>query len=74
SGSLSNATALVTNLGTWLSIIVLAVAVLLSVLLAVRARRDRVRLALERDGARHEPRHLAVDHRPRRRRAALGAP
>ena len=43
SGSLSSATSLITNLGTWLSIIVLAVAVLLSVLLTLSgvARRTR---------------------------------
>lgn len=43
SGSLSNATALVTNLGTWLSIIVLAVAVLLSVLLTLSGVGRRTR-------------------------------
>ncbi|WP_312675244.1 ABC transporter permease [Microbacterium sp.] len=43
SGSLSNATTLVTNLGTWLSIIVLAVAVLLSVLLTLSGVGRRTR-------------------------------
>ena len=43
SGSLSNATALVTNLGTWLSIIGLAVAVLLSVLLPLSGVGRRTR-------------------------------
>ncbi len=43
SGSLSNATALVTNLGTWLSIIALAVAVLLSVLLTLSGVGRRTR-------------------------------
>jgi len=43
SGSLSSATALITNLGTWLSIIVLAVAVLLSVLLTLSGVGRRTR-------------------------------
>ena len=43
SGSLSSATSLITNLGTWLSIIVLAVAVLLSVLLTLSAVSRRTR-------------------------------
>ncbi|WP_417506559.1 ABC transporter permease [Microbacterium sp.] len=43
SGSLSNASALITNLGTWLSIIVLAVAVLLSVLLTLSGVGRRTR-------------------------------
>lgn len=43
SGSLSSATALITNLGTWLSIIVLAVAVLLSVLLTMSGVGRRTR-------------------------------
>lgn len=43
SGSLSSATSLITNLGTWLSIIVLAVAVLLSVLLTLSGVSRRTR-------------------------------
>jgi ABC-type antimicrobial peptide transport system permease subunit len=43
SGSLSSATSLITNLGTWLSIIVLAVAVLLSVLLTLSGVGRRTR-------------------------------
>lgn len=43
SGSLSSATALITNLGTWLSIIVLAVAVVLSVLLTLSGVGRRTR-------------------------------
>ena len=43
SGSLSGATSLITNLGTWLSIIVLAVAVLLSVLLTLSGVSRRTR-------------------------------
>lgn len=43
SGSLSSATTLITNLGTWLSIIVLAVAVLLSVLLTLSGVGRRTR-------------------------------
>lgn len=43
SGSLSSATSLITNLGTWLSIIVLAVAVLLSVLLTTSGVGRRTR-------------------------------
>ncbi len=43
SGSLSGATALVSNLGTWLSIIVLAVAMLLSVLLTLSGVGRRTR-------------------------------
>ena len=43
SGSLSSASALITNLGTWLSIIVLAVAVLLSVLLTLSGVGRRTR-------------------------------
>lgn len=43
SGSLSSATSLITNLGTWLSIIVLAVAVLLSVLLTMSGVSRRTR-------------------------------
>ncbi|MFJ2506156.1 ABC transporter permease [Microbacterium sp. NPDC087592] len=43
SGSLSNASALITNLGTWLSIIVLTVAVLLSVLLTLSGVGRRTR-------------------------------
>ncbi len=43
SGSLSSATALITNLGTWLSVIVLAVAVLLSVLLTLSGVSRRTR-------------------------------
>lgn len=43
SGSLSNATSLITNLGSWLSIIVLAVAVLLSVLLTLSGVGRRTR-------------------------------
>ncbi|MFJ2533191.1 ABC transporter permease [Microbacterium maritypicum] len=43
SGSLSSATALITNLGTWLSIIVLVVAVVLSVLLTLSGVGRRTR-------------------------------
>lgn len=43
SGSLSSATSLITNLGTWLSIIVLTVAVLLSVLLTLSGVGRRTR-------------------------------
>lgn len=43
SGSLSSATSLITNLGTWLSVIVLAVAVLLSVLLTLSGVSRRTR-------------------------------
>lgn len=43
SGSLSSATALITNLGTWLSVIVLAVALLLSVLLTLSGVGRRTR-------------------------------
>ncbi|GAT75072.1 ABC transporter permease [Microbacterium hydrocarbonoxydans] len=43
SGSLSSATSLITNLGSWLSIIVLAVAVLLSVLLTLAGVSRRTR-------------------------------
>lgn len=43
SGSLSSATSLITNLGTWLSILVLAVAVLLSVLLTLSGVGRRTR-------------------------------
>lgn len=43
SGSLSSATSLIANLGTWLSIIVLAVAVLLSVLLTLSGVSRRTR-------------------------------
>ena len=43
SGSLSNATALVTNLGTWLSIIVLAVAVALAILFTISGISRRTR-------------------------------
>lgn len=43
SGSLSSATSLITNLGTWLSIIVLSVAVLLSVLLTLSGVSRRTR-------------------------------
>ena len=43
SGSLSSATSLITNLGTWLSLIVLAVAVLLSVLLTLSGVSRRTR-------------------------------
>lgn len=43
SGSLSDATALITNLGTWLSVIVLAVALLLSVLLTLSGVGRRTR-------------------------------
>ncbi|MFJ2544458.1 ABC transporter permease [Microbacterium sp. NPDC087589] len=43
SGSLSSATSLITNLGTWLSILVLAVAVLLSVLLTLSGVSRRTR-------------------------------
>ncbi|MGH3691030.1 MAG: ABC transporter permease, partial [Microbacterium sp.] len=43
SGSLSSATALITNLGMWLSVIVLAVAVLLSVLLTLSGVGRRTR-------------------------------
>lgn len=43
SGSLSSATSLITNLGSWLSIIVLAVAVLLSVLLTLSGVGRRTR-------------------------------
>lgn len=43
SGSLSSATSLITNLGAWLSIIVLAVAVLLSVLLTLSGVGRRTR-------------------------------
>jgi ABC-type antimicrobial peptide transport system permease subunit len=43
SGSLSSATTLITNLGTWLSIIVLGVAVLLSVLLTLSGVGRRTR-------------------------------
>ncbi len=43
SGSLSSATSLITDLGTWLSIIVLAVAVLLSVLLTLSGVSRRTR-------------------------------
>ncbi|MEU4017303.1 ABC transporter permease [Microbacterium sp. NPDC028030] len=43
SGSLSSASTLITNLGTWLSIIVLAVAVLLSVLLTLSGVGRRTR-------------------------------
>ncbi len=43
SGSLSNASALIANLGTWLSIIVLTVAVLLSVLLTLSGVGRRTR-------------------------------
>lgn len=43
SGSLSSATTLITNLGTWLSVIVLAVALLLSVLLTLSGVGRRTR-------------------------------
>lgn len=43
SGSLSSASALITNLGTWLSIIVLAVAVLLAVLFTISGVSRRTR-------------------------------
>lgn len=43
SGSLSSATVLITNLGTWLSVIVLAVALLLSVLLTLSGVGRRTR-------------------------------